>query len=247
MAPASPRRAGKGDARRVTASLRWTSVEELPTTASRRTGITPRTRGYSLRTDGRPPTPGAPSGPITARINPRPRRPVMGTIVISGTVVLVVLGFDNHLYWLAAVAVLFLYVQYGRGGSSPSSPTGDPRRGPRPRATARTATAVTSRPGGSAATAASAPSSPAVRSARRASETGETTSETTGSPGGPGGPGGPGDPGGPGRRHRPGAPHTGNQRLRSGSIRRSPSSAALTRSSSALSRRCPSPGSGANG
>ncbi|GAA3996113.1 hypothetical protein GCM10022232_35950 [Streptomyces plumbiresistens] len=116
----------------MTASLRWTSVEELPTTASRRTGITPRTRGYSLRTDGRPPTPGAPSGPITARINPRPRRPVMGTIVISGTVVLVVLGFDNHLYWLAAVAVLFLYVQYGRGGSSPSSPTGGSSAGPTP-------------------------------------------------------------------------------------------------------------------
>jgi hypothetical protein len=48
----------------------------------------------------------------------------MGTIVISGTVVLVVLGFGNHLYWLAAVAVLFLYVQYGRGTSPPSAPTG---------------------------------------------------------------------------------------------------------------------------
>ena len=28
----------------------------------------------------------------------------MGTIVISGTVVLVVLGFDNHIWWLAAAA-----------------------------------------------------------------------------------------------------------------------------------------------
>ncbi|WP_367323712.1 hypothetical protein [Streptomyces sp. HUAS ZL42] len=45
----------------------------------------------------------------------------MGTIVISGTVVLVVLGFGNHVYWLAAVALLFLYVQYGRGSSSASS------------------------------------------------------------------------------------------------------------------------------
>ncbi|KOV50408.1 hypothetical protein ADL00_43945 [Streptomyces sp. AS58] len=42
----------------------------------------------------------------------------MGTIILSGTVVLVVLGFGNHLYWLAAVAVLFLYVRYGRGASS---------------------------------------------------------------------------------------------------------------------------------
>ncbi|WP_329339939.1 hypothetical protein OG866_31510 [Streptomyces sp. NBC_00663] len=42
----------------------------------------------------------------------------MGTIVMAGTVVLVVLGFGNHLYWLAAVAVLFLYMQYGRGTSS---------------------------------------------------------------------------------------------------------------------------------
>ncbi|MFI6403101.1 hypothetical protein [Streptomyces sp. NPDC050548] len=45
----------------------------------------------------------------------------MGTIVISGTVVLVVFGFGNHVWWLAAVAVLFLYVQYGRDSSSSSS------------------------------------------------------------------------------------------------------------------------------
>jgi hypothetical protein len=54
----------------------------------------------------------------------------MGTIVMSGTVVLVILGFGNHVYWLAAVAVLFLYLQYGRsssasgggaGGGAPSS------------------------------------------------------------------------------------------------------------------------------
>jgi hypothetical protein len=48
----------------------------------------------------------------------------MGTIVISGTVVLVVLGFGNHIWWLAAVAVLFLYLQYGRGTSSTSSSGG---------------------------------------------------------------------------------------------------------------------------
>ena len=47
----------------------------------------------------------------------------MGTIVISGTVVLVVFGFGNHVWWLAAVAVLFLYVQYGRDSSSSTSST----------------------------------------------------------------------------------------------------------------------------
>jgi hypothetical protein len=54
----------------------------------------------------------------------------MGTIVISGTVVLVVLGFGNHVWWLAAVAVLFLYVQYGRDASSRSSSGGAPSAGP---------------------------------------------------------------------------------------------------------------------
>ncbi|KUM82209.1 hypothetical protein J7F01_20330 [Streptomyces sp. ISL-22] len=42
----------------------------------------------------------------------------MGTIVMSGTVVLVILGFGNHVYWLAAVAVLFLYLRYGRSSSA---------------------------------------------------------------------------------------------------------------------------------
>ncbi|MGC9541069.1 hypothetical protein [Streptomyces sp. UG1] len=48
----------------------------------------------------------------------------MGTIVLSGTVVLVILGFGNHLYWLAAVAVLFLYLQYGRDSSASSGGAG---------------------------------------------------------------------------------------------------------------------------
>ena len=47
----------------------------------------------------------------------------MGTIVIAGTAVLVLLGFGNHVWWLAAVAVLFLYMQYGRS-SSPTSSSG---------------------------------------------------------------------------------------------------------------------------
>ncbi|WP_069770817.1 hypothetical protein [Streptomyces sp. LUP30] len=50
----------------------------------------------------------------------------MGTVVLSGAVVLVVLGFGNPLYWLAAVAVLFLYVRYGLGTSTPSSPSAGP-------------------------------------------------------------------------------------------------------------------------
>ncbi|WP_405858664.1 hypothetical protein OG407_16080 [Streptomyces sp. NBC_01515] len=45
----------------------------------------------------------------------------MGTIVISGTAVLVLFGFGNHIWWLAAVVVLFLYVQYGRDSSSSTS------------------------------------------------------------------------------------------------------------------------------
>ena len=56
----------------------------------------------------------------------------MGTIVISGTVVLVVLGFGNHVYWLAAVAVLFLYTQYGRDTTSRSSSAGGAASGPAP-------------------------------------------------------------------------------------------------------------------
>jgi hypothetical protein len=45
----------------------------------------------------------------------------MGTIIITGTVVLVVLGFGNPLYWLAAVALLYVYVQSGRGSSTSST------------------------------------------------------------------------------------------------------------------------------
>ncbi|MET8243366.1 hypothetical protein ABZV31_02375 [Streptomyces sp. NPDC005202] len=56
----------------------------------------------------------------------------MGTIVISGTVVLIVLGFGNHVWWLAAVAVLFLYLQYGRGASSTSSSAGGQPSGAAP-------------------------------------------------------------------------------------------------------------------
>lgn len=56
----------------------------------------------------------------------------MGTVVLSGAVVLVVLGFGNPLYWLAAVAVLFLYVRHGLDASSPSSPSAGPAPGAAP-------------------------------------------------------------------------------------------------------------------
>ena len=48
----------------------------------------------------------------------------MGTIVIAGTAVLVLLGFGNHVWWLAAAGVLFLYLQYGRDASSSTSSGG---------------------------------------------------------------------------------------------------------------------------
>ncbi|MGP2437691.1 hypothetical protein [Streptomyces sp. JW3] len=49
----------------------------------------------------------------------------MATLVLSGTVVLVVLGFDNPVWWLAAVALLILYVSQagGRRGTS-TTPSG---------------------------------------------------------------------------------------------------------------------------
>ncbi|SPF01033.1 hypothetical protein [Streptomyces sp. MA5143a] len=53
----------------------------------------------------------------------------MGTLILSATAVLVVLGFSNELLWLAAVGLLYLYIRHGRttrGGStsSPSSSSG---------------------------------------------------------------------------------------------------------------------------
>ncbi|MET9911706.1 hypothetical protein ACWCQ1_34230 [Streptomyces sp. NPDC002144] len=55
----------------------------------------------------------------------------MGTMLIAGTVVLVLLGFGNHVWWLAAAGVLFLYLQYGRD-SSPSSSGGGGASGSAP-------------------------------------------------------------------------------------------------------------------
>jgi hypothetical protein len=49
----------------------------------------------------------------------------MGTLILSATAVLVVLGFSNELLWLAAVGLLYLYIRRGRtrGGSAASSPS----------------------------------------------------------------------------------------------------------------------------
>lgn len=48
----------------------------------------------------------------------------MTGIVITGTVVLVILGFGNHTWWLAAAALLYLYVKHGRGAAGVAPPTG---------------------------------------------------------------------------------------------------------------------------
>ncbi|MFF1445774.1 hypothetical protein [Streptomyces sp. NPDC058295] len=56
----------------------------------------------------------------------------MGTVVLSGAVVLVVLGFGNPLYWLAAAGVLFLYVRYGLDSSTPPAPGPAPSSGTAP-------------------------------------------------------------------------------------------------------------------
>jgi hypothetical protein len=46
----------------------------------------------------------------------------MRGIVASGTVVLVILGIGNHLWWLAAVALLYLYATHGRGSPGTTPP-----------------------------------------------------------------------------------------------------------------------------
>ncbi|MGV4985016.1 hypothetical protein ACVB8X_12500 [Streptomyces sp. NRAIS4] len=48
----------------------------------------------------------------------------MRGIVASGTTVLVILGIGNHLWWLAAVALLYLYATHGRGSPGTTPPAG---------------------------------------------------------------------------------------------------------------------------
>ncbi|MET7284885.1 hypothetical protein [Streptomyces sp. NPDC005573] len=54
----------------------------------------------------------------------------MRGIAFTGTVVLVILGFGHHLWWLAAGALLYLYAEHGRG--SPAGPPAPPPPAPGP-------------------------------------------------------------------------------------------------------------------
>ncbi|MGP4051113.1 hypothetical protein [Streptomyces sp. 2A115] len=42
----------------------------------------------------------------------------MGTLIILAILALAVLGFSNPVWWLAAAALLYLHLRYGRTGSS---------------------------------------------------------------------------------------------------------------------------------
>ncbi|MGW2036365.1 MULTISPECIES: hypothetical protein [Streptomyces] len=48
----------------------------------------------------------------------------MRGILAAGTVVLVILGTGDHLWWLAAVALLYLYATHGRGSPGTTPPAG---------------------------------------------------------------------------------------------------------------------------
>ncbi|WP_030340990.1 hypothetical protein [Streptomyces sp. NRRL S-1022] len=51
-----------------------------------------------------------------------------GTLA-TGTVVLVILGIGNHLWWLAAVVLLYLYATHGRGSPGTAPPGTTPPAG----------------------------------------------------------------------------------------------------------------------
>ncbi|MFF7755823.1 hypothetical protein ACFZCP_42990 [Streptomyces sp. NPDC007971] len=53
----------------------------------------------------------------------------MGGIVVTGTVVLVILGFGNHFWWLVAAVLIHLYVKHGRGSHGAAPPAAP---GPQP-------------------------------------------------------------------------------------------------------------------
>ncbi|MFD7712082.1 hypothetical protein ACFV6E_25470 [Streptomyces sp. NPDC059785] len=50
----------------------------------------------------------------------------MGTLIFTVTLILVVLGFSNHVLWLAAIGLLFLYIRYGTGRGNTSAASGTP-------------------------------------------------------------------------------------------------------------------------
>ena len=53
----------------------------------------------------------------------------MGTLVILAILALVVLGFNNPGWWLAAAALLYLHFRYGSTGQGSGSPGSAPPRG----------------------------------------------------------------------------------------------------------------------
>lgn len=50
----------------------------------------------------------------------------MNTVILSAAVVLVVLGFSDRTLWLAAAALLFVYVRYGLTRPAAPPPSGGP-------------------------------------------------------------------------------------------------------------------------
>ncbi|MFF7964127.1 hypothetical protein ACFZC3_01995 [Streptomyces sp. NPDC007903] len=48
----------------------------------------------------------------------------MSVLIVAATLTLAVLRIGNHLYWLAAVALLCLYLRGGRGSPPPPPPPG---------------------------------------------------------------------------------------------------------------------------
>ncbi|MFF8727752.1 hypothetical protein ACF073_14865 [Streptomyces sp. NPDC015171] len=50
----------------------------------------------------------------------------MRGILATGTAVLVILGIGDHLWWLAAVALLYLYATHGRGSPGTTTPPAGP-------------------------------------------------------------------------------------------------------------------------
>ncbi|PSM41251.1 hypothetical protein C6Y14_20875 [Streptomyces dioscori] len=64
----------------------------------------------------------------------------MGTLIVLAILVLVVLGFNSPVWWLAAAALVYLYVRFlraGQGASGPSSGGGGGGGGSSSSSTAR--------------------------------------------------------------------------------------------------------------
>ncbi|MFD9005564.1 hypothetical protein ACFV0T_32235 [Streptomyces sp. NPDC059582] len=54
----------------------------------------------------------------------------MSTVIMAGAVVLVVLGFGNHVWWLAAAALLLGYARYARPAGHEQGTTSATMPGP---------------------------------------------------------------------------------------------------------------------